>query len=281
MVKVVAGRGFNFSFPGLNFFQNIFDRSGFQTATLLNDPGSFNGFALDDTITIRQVGPNTSLTGIENYTGLAVDAGDVPTAGTLTALFATLTTLVTGAIRDLVSITGLNWSVAAMLQAGQTATTVDDDALYASAFSGNDSFDLSDKTDATHGYGGRDLMRGNGGNDRLFGDGAADRLFGGAGQDKLKGGSGADKIEGGTGADTSAGGGGADQFRFAIGDGADVITDFADGLDQIDVLSGATSFAAITVTSVGGDTVLQFGGVSVTLQGIDSTLIDAGDFLFH
>ena len=281
MTTVASGQSFDMF--SQNFFEGFFDRAGGQYTTQLNNPGSFGSFALDDTITGTFSSRRFSGVQIENYTGLTVDAGNVPTAGVLTAAFGTLTTLATGVTEVALSIIGLNWNVTDILQAALTISNADDLALIASAFDGNDRFDLSDSRDAVRGFNGRDKIFGNGGNDRLLGDGGADLVKGGAGNDQIKGGGGADTLTGGTGDDTLGGDGGADLFQFAIGDGADSITDFSNGLDRIDILSGATGFAGVTVTASGGglDTVLQFGGVTVTLLNVSSTQIDASDFLFH
>lgn len=100
------------------------------------------------------------------------------------------------------------------------------------------------------GNAGRNMLFGNGGNDRLGGgagddfvaggDGA-DKLFGGAGDDALAGGAGDDRLTGGNGADLLGGGAGADVFVFGrssdsgVGPSADVISDFASGVDRIDL----------------------------------------------
>ncbi len=88
-------------------------------------------------------------------------------------------------------------------------------------------------------------------NDTLNGSAGADTIQGGAGSDVLRGGTGADQLRGGTGSDTVEGGGGrdvlfggegADLFRFrSLSDstvdptGRDVIRDFVQGQDDIDV----------------------------------------------
>lgn len=279
MVAIVARFSFIMNEP--NFFQGFNDFEGAQVTVQFNDPGTINGFALDDTLTVVTTFSNSSFAEVHNYIGLALDAANLPTAGQFTAAFASQTNLSTGVTRDVLSVTGLNWDAATMVAVGNTATSADDDALYASAFTGNDRFDLSDRRDWARGYEGRDRLTGNGGNDRLYGDSGADRLSGDDGDDALFGGAGGDRIDCGAGSDTVRGGGGADVFRFVTGDGGDVIADFTDGEDKIEILSGASDFAALFITFGGGDTLIRFADVTLTLTGIDASVIDAGDFIFH
>ena len=79
------------------------------------------------------------------------------------------------------------------------------------------------------------------GNDTLFGNAAANLLEGGAGNDRIDGGGGNDTLIGGRGTDTLTGGAGADIFQFlsnadsGVGLGRDLITDFEQGSDKIDL----------------------------------------------
>ncbi len=98
------------------------------------------------------------------------------------------------------------------------------------------------------GNGADNLLRGNGGHNALDGLGGNDTLLGGAGADVLRGGTGADKLVGGAGADV---------FVFAAGDGgsslaaADLLYDFADGIDRI-ALAGGLTFSNLTFTPGNG-----------------------------
>ncbi len=85
----------------------------------------------------------------------------------------------------------------------------------------------------------------------LTGGGGANLLTGGAGADTLSGGTGDDTLSGGSGADRLTGGSGYDAFRFDIlpDAGADVITDFAVGVDKI-LLSKAV-FAGLAGAALG------------------------------
>jgi len=62
-------------------------------------------------------------------------------------------------------------------------------------------------------------------NDSLTGDGGNNKLVGGAGNDNLASDAGNDTLSGGTGNDTLTGGAGNDVYRFARGDGADIIVE--------------------------------------------------------
>ncbi|HCI47652.1 MAG TPA: hypothetical protein DFI00_10195, partial [Rhodospirillaceae bacterium] len=95
-------------------------------------------------------------------------------------------------------------------------------------------------TDIITSGGGADTIDGGAGADNITGDAGASLLSGGAGDDVIAGGAGAETITGGTGRDDLTGNAGADVFVFADGDsalsqaGADVITDFATGVDQLE-----------------------------------------------
>lgn len=152
--------------------------------------------------------------------------------------------------------------------------------------------------DALTGNRGADLLNGNGGGDTLNGGPGADRLNGGAGddtlsgqagRDRLFGGKGADWIDGGQGRDTLAGGLGADSFVFFADrkEGVDRVADFSDGTDMIRVLlfSGAqddmASMDDVTISAVGSDTLIMFGGgTRVLLENVASAQITEEDFIF-
>ncbi len=94
--------------------------------------------------------------------------------------------------------------------------------------------------------------------DRIFGNDAANRLSGGGGDDVL------------------TGRGGADTFVFVDNWGDDTITDFVRGEEQLDFTDAGLSYADVTIKSSHGDTVISYGGDSVTLQGVAA--IDDSDF---
>lgn len=128
-----------------------------------------------------------------------------------------------------------------------------------------------------------ELFAGTTGNDTLDGTIAGDTLYGNAGSDVLKGNAGNDRIDGGAGSDTLTGGTGRDVFVYALGGGADTITDFshADG-DTLDfsAIIGFSGLADVLshATQVGSDTVIDFGaGDSLTLKDVARSALVADD----
>ena len=161
-----------------------------------------------------------------------------------------------------------------------------------------------DRRDILHGAGGRDELFGNNGRDRLFGDDGrdtlkggrhgdrlhggrdADRLDGGGGQDRLFGGLGNDRLSGGYGDDVRRRTGrrqiarrlGADRFVFGKEMASDVVRDFADDLDMLElrcVRFASRSEARSSASNVGRDVVFDFGGDDV-LTVLDMTKGELG-----
>ena len=91
--------------------------------------------------------------------------------------------------------------------------------------------------DEIRGRGGRDLLEGGGGHDHVHGGWGADRLFGNAGDDVLIGARGADVLIGGAGRDVLHGQRGADRFVFRKGCDVEIIADFQNNRDTIDLRS--------------------------------------------
>jgi len=106
---------------------------------------------------------------------------------------------------------------------------------------------------------------------------------GGSGDDSLQGDGGRDTIDGGRGNDTLAGGRSNDVFVFKRAAGDDLVTDFEDGVDLIDISAfGFNSFSQISaaVSNSGGDTVIDWSliggegqliivGAAGTINGVD------------
>ncbi|WP_223639280.1 M10 family metallopeptidase [Rhodobacter sp. TJ_12] len=130
---------------------------------------------------------------------------------------------------------------------------------------------------------GNDRVDGGEGNDLIISFGGQDTLEGGAGADTIFGNQGDDTLIGGTGDDQLSGGAGVDVFVFTTGDGADTIVDFKIGTDVLDL----TAVAGLAVWDdlsaalgqSGGDTVLSFDGLEITLSGLNAGALSADDVL--
>ncbi|SNS60594.1 S8 family serine peptidase [Tropicimonas sediminicola] len=154
------------------------------------------------------------------------------------------------------------------------------DSLYGDA--GKDRMWGAEGNDFLDGGKGGDRAWGNGGKDSLYGRGGNDLLLGGWGDDRLVGGWGADVLDGSRGADVLQGGRGADVFVIAPGDGSDLIKDFEDGIDRLDLtgfgfaneasaLAAATQVGSAVEFALSGNDVLRI--LSVTVADL------AGDIL--
>lgn len=165
---------------------------------------------------------------------------------------------------------------------------------------GNGGFDTvigGTGNDDMSGGGGRDNLRGGSGDDTMDGNGGADRITAGSGDDVVQGGRGADSIdagagddvvdggngrdtiEGGLGDDTLTGGTRVDTFVFASNGGDDVVTDYADNLDKIQI-NGGFSFVDVDIDQDGANAVISFGAATITLLDQDATELTETDFLF-
>lgn len=134
-----------------------------------------------------------------------------------------------------------------------------------------------DGNDTLTGAGGNDVLRGGAGNDILWAGGSSDVLDGGEGNDFLglafaSNGQMMDlTFIGGKGNDTIVGGSFADNYRFELGDGADIVTDLDMDLANLegDVLSFGHGVASANVTPIriGEDLVLQLA------NGVDQVTV--------
>lgn len=135
-------------------------------------------------------------------------------------------------------------------------------------------------------YGGQDadFMLGNFADDQMFGNFGNDYLHAGAGNDYLHGGSGNDTLNGGVGNDTLVGGVDADVFTFAAGGSADIIADFGNGADVVQLIGfGITTFEAVSglIGASGNGVVINFTtGDSLSLSNINTSDLGGGDFVF-
>lgn len=109
---------------------------------------------------------------------------------------------------------------------------------------------------------GADKMYGTSGANTLKGYGGNDKLYGRSGNDKLYGGTGNDYFDGGAGTDLLYGGNGADVFHFDRTEDHDIIKDFQNNVDKIELDNftfAAGQDAFDFATQVGTDVVFDFG----------------------
>ncbi|MEM8752293.1 MAG: hypothetical protein AAGF90_04890, partial [Pseudomonadota bacterium] len=152
---------------------------------------------------------------------------------------------------------------------------------------GNDSLFGGAGDDSLRGGLGEDFLRGRAGADDLKGGAGDDDVHGGAGADRVRGGAGDDRVNGGAGADVVTGGGGADVFVFRMNAGSDLVTDYRDGEDRIDLSAyGLDGFASVAAAlsdgaeGAGLDLGALGGAGSVVFRDVDASVFDEGDFIF-
>lgn len=109
-------------------------------------------------------------------------------------------------------------------------------------------------------------------------------VTGNAGDNKLFGMDGTDLLSGGKGDDVLTGGNMADTFVFSTGFGHDVITDFTNNSDKIDLSDweGIGSYANLILTHMtvdGDDIVFQNGSDVLRLKDVDINELDQSDFV--
>lgn len=127
---------------------------------------------------------------------------------------------------------------------------------------GNDWIGGGNGKDEIYGGAGNDTIIGNSGNDYISANEGNDYISGGSGNDTIWGGAGNDTIYGGEGNDTLFGGSGKDVFNYYSGDGNDVIADFTNNVDILNIIGSYTS------STKGNDVVFKVGSGSVTLKNV-------------
>ncbi|WP_341735212.1 CHRD domain-containing protein [Microcoleus sp. CAWBG640] len=154
--------------------------------------------------------------------------------------------------------------------------------------------------DTIIGLGGNDILLGNAGNDLLCGNQGDDTLSGGQNEDSLLGGKGNDILNGdlgndvllgdlgddvltgGAGNDTLTGGNGGDIFVISKGEGFDLITDFQNGVDFIQ-LNPSLSFNNLAITTTNSGQVLVTDKIAnqslLLINGIAAKDLTAADFI--
>ncbi|GEO18029.1 M10 family metallopeptidase C-terminal domain-containing protein [Microvirga aerophila] len=157
---------------------------------------------------------------------------------------------------------------------GQGSDTVNASVSYSLAGSHVEKLVLTGSANLSGtGNGLANILSGNAGDNLLKGAAGADRLSGGSGHDTLHGGAGDDRLTGGSGRDT---------FVFEKRGGHDIVTDFRNGHDRIDVsrLAGVDSLADLTLVQVDHHTEIHHGTDILVLNGVSVSDINRFDFIF-
>ena len=123
--------------------------------------------------------------------------------------------------------------------------------------------------DQIHGQTGRDILNGGGGNDELNGGIGRDILKGGSGHDTLIAGRGNDRLNGNTGDDT---------FVFKHRDGANVIRDFGNGSDAIEIQHGARGMRGLTFNQDGDDVQIAYAQTTIIVRDWEVEDLQSEDF---
>ncbi|MFK7752630.1 MAG: calcium-binding protein [Sedimentitalea sp.] len=154
---------------------------------------------------------------------------------------------------------------------------------------GGDGYDFmfgEDGNDSLFGQDGNDYINGGQASDRVVGQDGNDVLFGGRGNDRVEGGTGNDRLTDGLGADQLTGGSGFDIFIFVQDGTLDIITDYEDGMDRIDLTDFGVGleFSQLAITQVGNDVRIRVEQENILVKAADGQISDfelsLGDFIF-
>ena len=136
---------------------------------------------------------------------------------------------------------------------------------------GNDRIFIS--TSMTHTPSDGTMVYGDAGDDTISGSSSSDTIAGGDGADTIDGGAANDTLSGDTGDDTLTGGAGNDTFLYSIGDGSDIITDFASG----DVVRLTGYYSAQSMSQIDADVVVVLSsGDQISFQNTTLDVVQAG-----
>ena len=151
---------------------------------------------------------------------------------------------------------------------------------------GRDEIYAGSGDDTVYGGGGHDILWSGTGDDMIRAGKGNDVVYGLDGNDDIGGAAGADTLDGGAGNDTLKGGSGGDTFVFS--DGNDQVIGFnaASAAEKVDLsavstITGFDDLKASHLSLVNGNAVISDNlGNTMTLLGVGTGALDAGDFLF-
>jgi Ca2+-binding RTX toxin-like protein len=129
------------------------------------------------------------------------------------------------------------------------------------------------------------VIFGGAGEDTIGGGDGNDILNGGAGDDDVSGGGGNDILTGGSGDDTLNGNAGTDTFVFGRGHGNDLIQDFRNNIDKLDLQVFALTVSRLKnnhAKASGGGVLIDLrdlGGGTIQVNGLTLAQLDATDLI--
>ncbi|WP_019508258.1 peroxidase family protein [Pleurocapsa sp. PCC 7319] len=145
---------------------------------------------------------------------------------------------------------------------------------------GNDRIFGRDGNDFVKSGAGDDYVEGGSGADTLDGEIGNDYLKGGHGNDSIFGGQGNDTLDGGQGQDHIFGGRGNDTFVLTPGSGVNIIKDFINGEDKLQ-LGGGLKFGNLDISSQGNNTLIRNRSTGEDLAQLQGVKINIHDFVFE
>ncbi len=138
-----------------------------------------------------------------------------------------------------------------------------------SGSAGNDTLIGGKDNDQLDGGSGNNSIRGDANEDIIRGGDGNDSLFGGKGNDQLFGDAEDDFLSGDQGNDTLTGGQGSDRFALSTGGGLDIITDFENTIDYIQVPADV-SISDILIQAAGSNTLLSLRSTGEQLAQLNN-----------
>lgn len=125
-----------------------------------------------------------------------------------------------------------------------------------------------------------EIIEGDDSSEIIIGTGQDDILNGMGGSDTINAGAGDDRITDGTGRDHLYGGAGADIFQFVADGTLDLIRDYQDGLDRIDLslLTGINGINGLDIHPRSYGAVIIAGGEEIRIETADGSGLTLNDF---
>ncbi len=193
----------------------------------------------------------------ERLTITTLTANDLTTLNVTGANEVQITNAIGGAA-NLATVNASGLTAAFTANAGTSTANL----TFTGSFSASNVFTSGTGADSLTGGTAADTLTGGNGADTISGGAGADVLDGGLGADSISGDIGNDTITGGIGNDTLSGGDGADVFRFlAASNGADTITGFVSGTDDLDMVTNAV------IGAVAGNTIINAAAAGAGIAG--------------